>query len=587
MLGWDRSNGNVYFSNSAGTNFGTVSTEDLVDGQFHDYRVRKSPDAGGQMVLQAYLDGNPAGGPVDYASLSPDAGSNEGFGYFSASPTTGTFIFDEVRFGPAYSPQNDYQAAVLANNPLVYYPFEESSTSNGSVVKDASGQLHDGSYQGGTVQVQGPHGVSTAGLPTSLAPDFDGSAGHVSSTELGSFGSQLDDGFSVEFWINTEETRIRRQGFGSLANNGIVIDFNRKSDFSGEAGATNFFVRDSSNKDLNAHITADIYDGKWHHVAWVVDDPASNQMQVYVDGALQSLNYGRTQSPSNFANFSRPLGVGALIRGGGPENHLDGSFDEVAIYNRGLSEAEIRSHLKALPEYRFSYDGTYATDDPNPPLTQTTWSKQSTGNLAASPNEPELGFARLNDNSSSGRITFLNTFDEDVSGETWVYEARLKFDAYSGLPTLFGVRDEGGNGKTIMLGLDSGIINPALPGALRFFSSSAGNVQLVNDQNLVDGEFHTFRVEKYPGASGFEIQVLIDGEEQFATRLPYSMFPDDSGNTNGFGWFNSTPGTADVTLDYFYMGALVPEPSSLALALLGMLTVGLATGRRRRRAGEE
>ena len=58
----------------------------------------------------------------------------------------------------AYVPANLYQQAVLADNPLVYYPFEDANSNNGSTVADAL-ETHDGTYQGGTVQGQGPHGV--------------------------------------------------------------------------------------------------------------------------------------------------------------------------------------------------------------------------------------------------------------------------------------------------------------------------------------------------------------------------------------------------------------------------------------------
>jgi hypothetical protein len=77
----------------------------------------------------------------------------------------------------------------------------------------------------------------------------------------------------------------------------------------------------------------------WHHVAWTYDS-ATHTTNFYVDGALDfsstTINIG--------AMPNAPL---RFIRVGGGENNVyfDGDLDEVRIYDRALTQAEVQQDL--------------------------------------------------------------------------------------------------------------------------------------------------------------------------------------------------------------------------------------------------
>ncbi|MFA7202012.1 MAG: LamG domain-containing protein, partial [Candidatus Paceibacterota bacterium] len=79
----------------------------------------------------------------------------------------------------------------------------------------------------------------------------------------------------------------------------------------------------------------DIGDGGWHHIVAVVDRITS-KVFIYVDGILRN-NGGNISSVGNIDN-STNLRIGAS--GAGPWN---GPIDDVRIYNRALSAAEVLS----------------------------------------------------------------------------------------------------------------------------------------------------------------------------------------------------------------------------------------------------
>jgi hypothetical protein len=473
-----------------------------------------------------------------------------------------------------------FEKRVIADNPLVYYRFEDSQSTNGSTAANsADAGVDDGTYQGGTVHAQGPHGVTALSAPNSQGADFRSSNAYVASTTLGNFGSALGGGFAVEFWINTTDTSGITQPFGTL-NSGtteaLVIDLNRNSSLAGQAGATDFYVRDGNGSDLSAHITTDIYDGKWHHLAWIVDDPSTNTMQVFVDGEAQSLTYGRQNSPSTFSDFSFPVYIGAVNNRGTPGSFSNAAMDEVAVYSASITPTDVEQHLAALPHYLESYDGTYAPADTNPPLSQTTW--QAFDNISGSDIEPNaggaIGFARFNDNSGGGRLSIFDTFNDGIEDRAWTYESRVKLDSLSGNLVFLGVRDEGGDGKTVMLGWDPN------DGSLGLFSGSGAEFLSVNGADFVDGDFHTYEVLKLGTAGTYSVQVRVDGVPQFGSPIDYSTFPNDVSSINGIGYFSSTPGTSDMTLDYLSL-QIVPEPATVAL--LGLGAIGLWRRRRRNR----
>jgi hypothetical protein len=154
------------------------------------------------------------------------------------------------------------------------------------------------------------------------------------------------DSFSIEFWL-------RRPG----SCQGSSADFNevaagRIDPASNLAwwvgvscqhgGRARFVIRDSDsdNSDLADVVSQMVLtDGNWHHVTVVRDWPAID-IRIYVDGRLEGVAQGFFSS--GLASDSAPVDIGWLNLSHG--FHLEGTIDELAVYNRPLTEGEIGRH---------------------------------------------------------------------------------------------------------------------------------------------------------------------------------------------------------------------------------------------------
>jgi len=80
--------------------------------------------------------------------------------------------------------------------------------------------------------------------------------------------------------------------------------------------------------------------GEWHHFAAIVS-ASRNQMQLYVNGLLQ---VSRPFDPKGMAETSAPLQFGRVAR----RDYFGGRLDEVQLWNRALSRAEIDNSMSSI-----------------------------------------------------------------------------------------------------------------------------------------------------------------------------------------------------------------------------------------------
>jgi predicted ribosomally synthesized peptide with SipW-like signal peptide len=191
---------------------------------------------------------------------------------------------------------------------LAYYPFEGSAD-------DVSGSGYDGAITNQGTYVSGRSGQAVS---------FDGSGGYVNVPD----SDGLDD-----FSALTVSAWFRLDGVGGAANTLV-----RKNDAyllqrtSGDY--ISFAVWDGGLADWTRVFDASDY-GTWHHVAGVFD-PDGQTYTLYLDGTEVD---SATTSATAVAESSAPLTIGGL----GDQFSVDGALDDVRIYARALSEAEIQS----------------------------------------------------------------------------------------------------------------------------------------------------------------------------------------------------------------------------------------------------
>lgn len=223
----------------------------------------------------------------------------------------------------------------LSNGLLAYYPF------NGNVNDSGPNKLN-GVIHGSVGFIQ-----DMAGKPNS-AVTFDGSTGYILVTD--NLGVLNTDAVSVSFFVYTSNTATR----GALINKvnfsdatgfsyGINISSPTiNSEFNFGAIPANFSCS-SVNYDVS-NILEDngyiIMPNQWYHIVAVF---ANSVQKIYVNGVLSSYvkrNYQTLNKCSNNPD---------LVIGGWWQNDiisLNGSMDELRIYNRELNQDEINALAK-------------------------------------------------------------------------------------------------------------------------------------------------------------------------------------------------------------------------------------------------
>ena len=174
---------------------------------------------------------------------------------------------------------------------------------------------------------------------------FDGSNSGINVSPNASFNWGNSDSFSIEFWMQTDPV-------SSCTGSQVLVGREDSSTnlhwWVGckDGGQAAFSLFDKSGVGVSIAGTKDLTNSTWHHIA-AVRDTSTGEIRLYVDGineASQLINFA-----DGFDSAVEGLNIGWLNLGGG--YHFQGVADEVALYNRALSEGEIRSHYYLAKGY--------------------------------------------------------------------------------------------------------------------------------------------------------------------------------------------------------------------------------------------
>jgi serine/threonine protein kinase len=207
-------------------------------------------------------------------------------------------------------------AADLTRGLVGWWKLDEGE---GAVARDSSGKGNDGRLSGNPKWTTGHAGG---------ALEFDGAGDHVAAMD--SSGITGTSPRSVSAWVRTldQEAPIASWGADRIGEKYVF----RVQDTDGVPGAIRVEVHDGWIVG-----TTVVADGRWHHVA-VVYPPGSTDVlhhMLYVDGRLESLSAADAQQ-MNTADGGR-----ILIAADEQERRLRGSIDDVRVYDRALSPAEV------------------------------------------------------------------------------------------------------------------------------------------------------------------------------------------------------------------------------------------------------
>jgi hypothetical protein len=239
-------------------------------------------------------------------------------------------LLESQKYKQTYSttPQNLYfpDVVIQGNSPQVsvlynptglvgWWPMDEGV---GSTTADRSGNGNGGTWYG---TATGTSGYYSAGKVGAYAGAFDGSSTQVNA------GAGFNTTYPVTFslWVN----------LSTLSQNGVVINFgsaNSKIALGLYNTSNEILLGTSANNlgllGISSYLTA----GAWQH--WVLIDMSPTVQLFYLNGIQQTL--------SNIGNDYTPT-AGTTYIGSRNTTYFMGLIDDVRIYNRALSAAEIQA----------------------------------------------------------------------------------------------------------------------------------------------------------------------------------------------------------------------------------------------------
>ena len=187
-------------------------------------------------------------------------------------------------------------------------------------------------------------GVTGNALSINATTDYLLNAHGTSSITNGLPVFNTNSGYTVAFWVkmpappaNAGDKTIFGERGG--ANPIFFLGVRNISSDNGSRARLDVYLRNNSNVIMINHkkSTTTVFDNNWHHVAWVDNKGA---VKLYIDGNLDGTDFSYT--PSGAWSMDRTA-IGALVQNNGSasQQFTNGVIDEVAVWERGLSLAEV------------------------------------------------------------------------------------------------------------------------------------------------------------------------------------------------------------------------------------------------------
>jgi hypothetical protein len=212
-----------------------------------------------------------------------------------------------------------YPSAVLADGPLAYWRFEETS---GTQAADGSGNGRHGSYVGPTLGAAG----AFAG---SLAASFDGINDLVQVSGLPSSLPRV----TVEAWVKSKTATWDDYGYIVSKRSAFILH-----PIQG-ARTIEFLAVIASQWQVARWTPPSGFEiTQWHHYAGTYDGSA---LRLYVDGVAR----GSRTFAGSIASDNGPLVIG---RDDGYPRYGNAYIDEVALYDKALTATRLLAHAQAV-----------------------------------------------------------------------------------------------------------------------------------------------------------------------------------------------------------------------------------------------
>lgn len=213
------------------------------------------------------------------------------------------------------TPSSTAEVIPASDNLVAWWKFNNDSA---TYALDSSGSHHHGSF------------VDNASVANSVLVT-DGTTDEVLIT--GYKGITGENSRSVSMWMNGDQTPLDK----ALISWGTDSSGQKFIMRAQEANGTPSTLRVEVNGGY-AVGSSNILDSNWHHVVMTLENDGSpnvNEVKLYVDGTEETLSASSSQS------INTDSGEDVKIANDHSNREFDGTIDDVRIYDRALTDAEI------------------------------------------------------------------------------------------------------------------------------------------------------------------------------------------------------------------------------------------------------
>ncbi|WP_461036700.1 CBM96 family carbohydrate-binding protein [Streptomyces mayteni] len=301
-----------------------------LDDSLLTYRVYR--DGGSQPIHTVQASTLPWNRPqLAFADTGMSPGESHSYRITATDGAGNTSALSAPVTAAAAGGTQPYVSAVLADNPLLYWRFDETANNFAS---DLSGNGNNGVHRGGPQRGVTPGAVPG---PDAASVGHDGADSYTYTDR--SFSGMTR--FSVETWFRTTTTQGGKLvGLGNRTLQPSTVRDNNL--YMLNDGRLSFGIINGANRVITG--SGRYNDGRWHHV---VGSVGTNGMRLYVDGQQVASNTSYT-SARNVTGYWRAGGDSLVNWANRPaSDHFAGQLDETAVYPTQLSAARVTAHYQA------------------------------------------------------------------------------------------------------------------------------------------------------------------------------------------------------------------------------------------------
>ncbi|HEY4493342.1 MAG TPA: LamG domain-containing protein [Candidatus Paceibacterota bacterium] len=440
----------------------------------------------------------------------------------------------------------------LQNGLVGHWTFDGKDIS-GTSATDRSGNNNTGTLTNGPLATVGKIGQ---------ALNFDGSDDYVSIADNNSL--DLTSAVTISLWFKADGWTAAYQGLvakriGNSSNYGLNV--------SSTGSAFQWFFHDGDYQivDINA---STVSTGQWHHFVGTFSDTGDVVGSIYIDGTLKKTE---TFTARNLVANTNTLRIGESNNPASGPEHFNGSVDDVRVYSRALSAAEITklyklgatSHvnvtLPTQPDLQSGLVGHWTFDgkDMGPNVLDKSGNANhgnavygTTGNTSTTTVAGRIGqalvfdgFPVLNGLADSVLLPGVSVTGTSHSVSMWLNVTGLPADTYG---TLFS--DAFGNTGLYYY-------NDGATEKITYFYSLADN--FASTTIKVDNKWHHFAAVSGTGGVTFYVDGVRSGAvfgqvpDYSATRIGGDIFNDEfKGALDDIRLYNRPLSAAEVTKLY-------------------------------------